>query len=172
MFLDYTYFESELYIPNLKYNSGSGVGSMVQAVNEQSLDWYIEKYEKRYLNELLGENLYLKMIDGINRQEDNEWSRLKDRIFQETDYGKYSPAADYVYFYAVREMQTQTSSKGEVRGRQDHASVVSVYDKLVRVWNDMVDMSQDIREYIRLNENLYGKVDQGKRWEYINTFGL
>ena len=174
MFLDYTYFEGGLYIPNLKYNDSEGVGAIIQAVNEQSLDWYIEKYEIEFLEGLLGETLYNKMVEGVDESENegNIWNRLRDKIFINTGSGKYSPAANYVYFYAMREMQTQTSSQGEVRGKQDYATVKSAHGKLVNAWNDMVDMSQKIRKYVCENEALYGKLECIKKWSYINTFGI
>lgn len=170
MFLDDTYFQGELYIPNVKRDSSFGVSSVLQAVGEHTLDWYIVKYEKRCLIELMGEEMYLKFIQGVE-DEDNDWMALRDNIFVEEDGFKYSLVANYVYFYAMRDMQTQTSPKGEVRGKQDHASTVSAYPKLVRVWNDMVDLSIPVRKFICDNNSVYGNIC-GVIWEPINVFGI
>lgn len=171
MFLDNTYFQGELSIPNLIFVEPKGVGTMIQAVNEQSFNWYLGKYEVKFMNELLGSEMYARMMKEI--EDGNEWGKLRNKIFVFTGSGSYSPAANYVYFYSIRGMQTQTSSEGEVRGRKDYSSIVSVSPKLVRIWNDMVDMIADIREYVNQNEVLYGKLgDDARLFKYINTFGI
>lgn len=172
MFLDNTYFQGELSIPNLIFVEPKGVGTMIQAVNEQSFDWYLGKYEVKFMNELLGSEMYARMMKEI--EDGNEWGKLRNKIFVFTGSGNsYSPAANYVYFYSIRSMQTQTSPEGEVRGRKDYSSIVSVSPKLVRVWNDMVNMIADIREYVNQNEVLYGKLgDDARLFKYINTFGI
>lgn len=171
MFLDDTYFQGELYIPNVKRDSSFGVSSVLQAVGEHTLDWYIAKYEKRCLIELMGEEMYLKFIQGVE-DEDNDWMALRDNIFVEEDRFKYSLVANYVYFYAMRDMQTQTSPKGEVRGRMDDATTVSAYQKLVRIWNNMVDMSVYVTRFICKNQDKYGEICNCGNWDYINAFGI
>lgn len=171
MFLDNTYFQGELSIPNLIFVEPGGVGTMIEAVNEQSFDWYLGKYEVKFMNELLGSEMYSRMMTEI--EDGNAWSKLRNKIYVHTGSGNYSPAANYVYFYSTRNMQTQTSPQGEVRGRKDYSSVVSANPKLVKVWNDMVDMITDIRKYIGQNECLYGKIGNDARlFKYINTFGI
>lgn len=164
MYLDNTYFTGQLYIPGLQYRSG--VGAVMQAVNEYSLDWYIEKYEEEFLVELLGRNLYNEMVDGVNNNED-KWIALRDKIYRAGDVS-FSPAANYVYFSAMRDFQTQTSMTGEVRGKNSHSIIVPAYDKLVRVWNDMVRMCRDIVQWMA--EEGYGNLNC--YWVTINKFGI
>lgn len=163
MFLDNTYFTGQLHIPNLQYRSG--VGSVVQAVNEYSLDWYIAKYEVEFLIELLGDRVYVEFINGVESG-DERWTALRDKIYKVGDIS-LSPAANYVYFKAMRDFQTQTSMNGEVRGKNSHSNIVPAYDKLVRVWNDMVKMCRDIITWMQDNGypiNCY--------IEPINKFGI
>ena len=44
MFLDVSYFDGELSIPNAKRNNAPGAASILQAVGEHALDWYLEKF--------------------------------------------------------------------------------------------------------------------------------
>lgn len=164
MYLDNTYFTGNLYIPNLVYRSGAG--AVIQAVNEYSLNWFIEKYEEEFLIELLGRNLYNEMTTGVDNGEE-KWIALRDKIYRVGDVS-FSPAANYVYFNAMRDFQTQTSMNGEVRGKNTHSSIVPAYDKLVRVWNDMVKMCRDISDF--MIENDYGRPQLN--WVTINKFGL
>lgn len=170
MFLDVAYFDGELSIPNAKRNNAPGAASILQAVGEYALDWYLEKFEHKCLVEFMGEDMYSRFIQGVE-DEDENWISLRDKIFIEKNGFKYSFVANYVYFYAMRDMQTQTSPKGEVRGKQDHASTVSAYPKLVRVWNDMVDLSIPVRKFICDNNSVYGDIC-GVIWEPINVFGI
>ena len=52
MFLDVAYFDGELSIPNAKRNNAPGAASILQAVGEHALDWYLEKFEHKCLVEL------------------------------------------------------------------------------------------------------------------------
>lgn len=167
MFLDDTYFQGELYIPRSDFDDETGIAGMLQAVGEKNLSWYIEKYEREYLIRLLGRDMYKTFISNLN--DGSDWLRLRDEIFVTSDGLGYSPAANYVYFYSMRDMQTQTSPKGEVRGKQDNATTVSAYDKLVRVWNDMVDSSREIISFILENKHVFGEPN-GTGFDYINKF--
>ena len=75
MFLDNTYFQGELSIPNLIFVEPKGVGTMIQAVNEQSFDWYLGKYEVKFMNELLGSEMYARMMKEI--EDGNEWGKIR-----------------------------------------------------------------------------------------------
>ena len=85
MFLDNTYFQGELSIPNLIFVEPKGVGTMIQAVNEQSFDWYLGKYEVKFMNELLGSEMYARMMKEI--EDGNEWGKLRNKIFVFTGSG-------------------------------------------------------------------------------------
>jgi hypothetical protein len=162
MYLDNTYFQGQLYIPGLQYRSG--VGAVLSVVNEGSLDWYIEKYEVEFLIELLGRKLCNEMIEGVKRG-DSKMTALRDEIYKVGDFS-YSPAANYVYFKTMRDLQTQSSSVGEVRGKSVNTPV-SINNKLVRVWNDMAKMCRNIIDW--MDENGY----EVNCWiEPINTFGI
>ena len=173
MFLDDTYFQGELSLPNLKYSS-CGISTMLEIVGHETLEWYIEKYEQRYLVDLLGEDLYSRFIAGLaaNDETDEKWIDLRNKIFNVSGEFGYSPAANYVYFFAYRDGQTKTSMNGEVRGKQSEASIVSANRKLAKAWNDMVDMSEDVRKYVRSHEDYYGEIVVTRNWKYINTFGI
>lgn len=171
-FLSERYFVGELYIPNLKTQDdmGIGVNEIVQAVGEKYFDTYVQQYEYEYLSGLMGDEMLSSFYDKV--EDDEVWNTLKDRIFNYRRLPFVSPAANYVYFKAMRDMQTQTSPQGEVRGTQDNTIVVSAYEKLVRVWNNMVGMTEDIRKFIRDNVESYGVMKGYRVWERINKFGI
>ena len=171
-FLSERYFAGELYVPNLRTreDQGLGVGEMVQAVGESNFREYMLKYEHQYLLGLMGSDMLSEFYE--KSEDDEAWERLRDEIFHYSGFDFVSPAANYVYFMSMRDMQTQTSPRGEVRGTQDDAIVVSACGKLVRAWNEMVGMTENIRCFIRRNEETYGAIKEGKVWERINRFGI
>lgn len=163
MYLDYTYFQGPLNIPALQ--NRRGVGAVLQSVSEKSLEWYLVKYEEEFLNQLLGKTLCAEMVEGV-KAGDERMIALRDRIYKVGDIS-YSPAANYVYFKVMQDYQTQTSLNGEVRGTQTHSNIVPAYDKLVRVWNDMVSMCRDIHDW--MIEEGYG---HHNCFMTINKFGI
>lgn len=171
-FLSEQYFAGELYVPNLRTSEdrGLGVGEMVQAVGESHFLEYMLKYEHEYLLGLMGVEMLSEFYE--KSEDDEAWSGLSDQIFHYSGFEFVSPAANYVYFMSMRDMQTQTSPRGEVRGTQDDAIVVSARGKLVKAWNGMVEMTEEIRGFIRKNEDAYGNIKGGRVWERINRFGI
>lgn len=165
MFLDGTYFQGELSIPNFKFRSRetSGVAAIVQAVGESSLEWFVGKYEEEFLVNILGRGLYEKWIGGLEDEESETysyWTELRDRIFiRKGNYG-YSPVANYVYYWLMRNGNTRTSSVGEVKARIDHADVVDVRHKLVKAWNDMRQMIEGIHRFILKHPERYGMLER------------
>lgn len=179
MFLDSTYFQGDLYLPNLKIQSGTaGVAAMLQAVGENTLEWYVDRYEREFLDRLLGQKLARAFVDGM-RQEKPEarWSALKERIYRKERFS-YSPAANYVFYWLSRRGRTQTSIHGEVRATEDHSRIVPDGNKLARAWNDLIPQVKQIRQYLSDNWSLYqADADEWtcicrERFLPINTFNL
>ncbi len=172
--LDNTYFQGELYLAGLKKSSSAvGVAKQLQAVNENSLEWYIEKYEVEFLNNLLGKQLASNFIKGLREDPVNEiWKLLRSSLMTKTDNYKYSPIANYVYFYLNRRGRTQTTTKGEVKAKQDHAVMVDDADKLSKIWNDMYyDVSYFYKNFLSPpNWNTYKAYSDRRFCHY--DFGL
>ena len=165
MFLDKTYFQGDLYLPNLGIkdctasNDGanpSGVELMIQSVGENTLDWFVEKYEREFLVRLLGKPLYDAFVAGMKEEsQDDRWMKLKDVIYEKSGSFSFSPAANYVFYWISRRGRTQTSINGEVRGEEDHVKIAWDADKLVKAWNDMLPMIDVVYDFIENNRADY-----------------
>ncbi len=153
--LDSSYFQGELHIAGLAKRSTSvGVSAMIQAVNENTLEWYAAKYEVEFLNNVLGRKLADNFINGLN--DGGIWDDLKDALIAQSGGFYFSPIANYVYFYLNRRGRTQTTMKGEVKATQDHAVNVDDSDKLTKIWNDMYyDVKDFYSNFLRPNWNNY-----------------
>ena len=177
MFLSGAYFQGELYLPNLKRSGGTvGVAAVIQAVGENTLEWYIDKYEAEFLRLLLGDGLAEALMS--NYPDGGEiWVNLHNRIYH-TD-GKYplSPAANYVYYWICRRGRTQMCTNGEVRGLSDYTEIAQDTNKLVKTWNDMVAQVPAIRRFVLDNYDSYRDFADKKelcchRFEYMNIWNL
>lgn len=180
MFLDSTYFQGELHIPNLRLWSGnpSGVAAVVnQAVAENTLEWFIGKYERECLSLILGCRLYGRFIAGLEDEAGEgyeDWVALKDRIFVKRWRYGFSPVANYVYFFLMRSSRSQTTASGEVKVKIDNTTIVSDSAKLIKAWNDMGSMIEEIHAFINANTEKYGKPeDVSHSWfKPVNSFGI
>ena len=178
MFLTNAYFQGIIYLPNLQIDRPAqvGMGQAVVAVAENSLDYYIQLYEREFLVRLLGVRLYNAFVDGLAGDDNGKWGKLKEKIFDTSGTFPVSPAANYVYYWLVRNGITTTTMKGEVTPQQDYARDASPADKLVRAWNGMLPMIACIRAFIIDNLEDYGHwLDDDECWcvfEPINVLGL
>lgn len=158
LFLDQSYFQGELSLPMLVFNQGPSVGNakILQSVGQQSLNWFIVKYETVYLEELLGLTLYQSLLNGLEEPDPNPiWIELRDRIFRKEGTIGFSPAAGFVYFFAMRDGRTQTTAKGEVRSKSSYSDDVFDGNKMVKAWNDMVDQSLMVARFLKKNWTVY-----------------
>ena len=87
MFLDESYFQGELAIPNLKIGgNATGVASMIEATGEASFDWFVEKYEREALGFILGDKLRDEFLAGLEGENPEKWEKLRDVIFVKGEY--------------------------------------------------------------------------------------
>lgn len=154
MFLDGTYFQGNLVLPQygrMPKNAASGTidALLTETVGEQSLEWFIARYEEEFLCKLLGLPLYESWIDGLSAAEPLQiWVDLKSRIFRTVGGINLSPAANYVYFFAMRAAASDTTMTGEKKQTGTYSDNVSSNRKMVTAWNDMVDAVCHIRGWI------------------------
>jgi hypothetical protein len=137
--IDETYFIGELNLPNLNEES-----------EIERLQLFIDKYEPKFLTELLGYGLYKDFKAGllVNPVAD-KWKALRDG-------GEYtysgstfrwnglkqadgSMIANYVYYWWMRNELTQTTGMGEVATKSENSVRVSASNKMTSAWNEMVN---------------------------------
>lgn len=136
--LDKTYFQGILSLPNISYNEREGLGALMQSVSESNLNYFIAKYEPECMSLVLGESLYRSFIDGLNDDPNNEiWINLKDALFREEGKYGFSPIANYVYFYVMKDSRSKTTPKGEISEISSLSEARDNQFKMINAWNDM-----------------------------------
>lgn len=151
MLLDYTYFiTGDLYLPLANkrkcYSDSIGSEAVIETIQQDSLQWYIDKYEIEYLYKLLGCKLAPLFIENMKLEEpDSKWLYLRDLIYKSNGLYKESPAANYVYYWVRRKDASSTEMKGEFVPNVSIANSVQIGRQLCMAWNEMCVKSNRIR---------------------------
>jgi hypothetical protein len=163
MIIDNTYFINELYIPHAK----PSVTSDVVTVDSQ-LNSFINKYERDCLVRCLGLKLYNEFISNIDVNQktlikttsDDKWNKLlnggtytinnddfewRGLRFKNSDLDakpNRSLIANYVFWHFESNNDSYNTGNGNVRPKAKNADKVSASLKVVKSWNEMVEMIQ------------------------------
>lgn len=177
MFLDRTYFHGQLSLPILRFREPAvGMAKALQTIGEKSLQGFIDQYEYKYLQLALGNRLAHKFVEGVSSG-DSFWDELYTLIYRK-EYGRgFSPSANYVYFFAMQDGQSQTTDMGEIRKFVDSSQVQRADRKLLTAWNEMCDQTYHIWSFIRSNWNTYRPHADNYSWfcreiEHENILGI
>jgi hypothetical protein len=140
--MKYDYFIGEISIPHLIGDEANN-----EAVKE-TVDDLITDYETEFLKLLFGyENdctMYNDYLAGIAAGT-AKWTSLQTQIYNETSWR--SPAAYYIFYKWLQQSSTVLTSMGDVK-QADGQNFVTSSKRLVRVWNRMVDMVNDVWDWI------------------------
>ena len=178
MLIDTSYFVGELNIPNKDKDAVSGL-----------LDLFIDKYEKRFLEELLGYELYMAFVAGLGAATpSDEWINLRDGV-EYTDLSSrtrfypglisavsgnagldVSPIANYVYYWYIRNNHSQTAAMGEVKSQNENAVFHSPALKMTRAWNEMSAWVCELKDYLDSNKSLYPQWEKQDAWKMLKGF--
>lgn len=186
MLIDRTYFVGELNIPN---TSQASIGSLV--------DLFITKYEKEFLEEVLGYSLYKAFKEGWEVVSPGQkWIDLVEGVEYVSTDGKtkfwrgldaaisgsisfdVSPVANYVYYWYMRNNHTQTASTGETKGKHENAEWANTAVKLTRAWNEMSECICELVDYLDAKKDDYPQwADQDvwcmrRKFRPINEFNI
>lgn len=103
----------------------------------ESLEDFIEKYEYKFLKSLLGKTLTDEFFAGILVDPiDQKWIELRD------EFDLKQMIVNYVYFFYMENMTTTTAGTGENKAKNENSTVASNWDKNVKVWNEMVNLTR------------------------------
>lgn len=160
MILDNSYFKGEIFIPNL-------IGSSpVNQARSTELENFATIYESEYLELMFGETFAAAIIATPS-----SYTALMAYLLTQT---KGSPLANYVYYHFRANELTQTTGAGEAVMNTENATLKNATYKLVKAWNNMVDMSQKAYDYVEDNSGDYPLYDSevGFPFTKINSFGV
>lgn len=159
MIIDERYFTyPETYIAGIETKSdGVPAGNAPKIIGE--INAYIRKYEPRFLRELLGR----EVADNIDK-----YPEIRKLLANETD--GTSVIAKYVYFMYTRDNVTFNTVAGEKLKNTENSTRTFPVQRLVHVWNDMVDECWGIInsvDGVEIHPNLQAGI-----FDKINVFGL
>lgn len=179
------YFVGNLMIPNA-----------AEASVASTINFYINKYEKDFLVNLLGYQLYKVHSDNTTDQ------RFKDIIegCEYTDYNgntakwkglieilvpdpvapatnpigqKQSIIANYVYFYYRKYNMSQFTGIGEVITKASEGSDhVSPRRKIIAIWNEIHFEVSDFIAYMEMSQDKYPEWPIEDKYKALDTFGF
>ena len=186
MLIDRTYFVGELNIPNT-----------AQAAISSQVDLFIEKYEEKFLRDVLGYTLNKAFQVGLQQPViDSKWTDLAYGVEYTALGGKVtywrglidaisgnvsfdvSPIANYVYYWYQRNNHTQTATTGENKAVNENSTTASPSLKLVRAWNEMSIWICELVDYLNAKKDDYTEwADQDvycmlKKFKPINEFNI
>lgn len=161
---------------------------------QDRMNAFIDRYEKKFLREFLGPDLYSSFkTNAIDiTPAEQKWTDLLNGVdFTASNSRKYSwigfkgsgafpqsPIANYVYYFWQKDQVTQTTALGEVSSKSENATLVSPAAKMVRAWNEMIDMLGPAIYYLDTNRDNYpGWAWQNYYWrnrffDHISEYGI
>lgn len=169
------------------------VGELNITPKDETLDWFINKYEPEFLSHALGVKLYADFKSAINASPSpvlsQIWIDIRDgveyenRLFRTVRWdglvqaGPRSPIANYVYFKYMKNAASQTTSMGEKIGAAENATHVHNNEKMISAWNEMCDWVYDLRAFIdHKGVTIYTSWNRSHTtpnlFKRINAFGL
>ena len=152
---------TEYSLPELKYGS---------------YQTYFDKYEKEFLTNLLGAELYglfiADLVSGVPQTQRfiniyNAFS-IDDNNCVRYSEGMKTAAMQYVYFYAVRDLAVKKTNTGVVFNNNE-VSQGPFYSgfNIVEAYNEAIKNAKEIQWYICDNDDVYPE-ENVQLFEYIS----
>lgn len=158
--IDLEYFHSEIHIANL---SDVSVAETVTS--------FIDKYTIIYLNKVMGLSLAREFTAAVKASPETPLSTEFERLYSGFDYShkgvlytwpgfvndlKISPLANYIYYYyMVDKSRGHTVGVGNVKSKAENGEVIIPTGKLVRAWNEMICMTDELIGLLHTYPNDY-----------------
>tara|TARA_R110002050_G_scaffold162784_2_gene292648 strand:- start:39 stop:539 length:501 start_codon:yes stop_codon:yes gene_type:complete len=138
----------------------------ISKTSYDQLDWYIEKYEKKYLQKIFGAELYrlfkadLTVTDPQVPQAPRfldifePFAIDSDSLLVESE-GIRKMLVGFIYFHYVRELQTENSASGTVTNSVELGINAKYNGNIITAFNDSVDISHSIQWFIYEKKDEY-----------------
>lgn len=142
--------------------------SPTRTAERDNLQSYIDLYERKYLRLVLGESMSREFIEYLSSGKDDvtKWESLKEKL----SVRGYSPVANYVYFHYVRHCGVKQTPVGTVYASDDKKTNPNVL--LVSAWNDMVQMNNELYDFLVSDKEYTGFSFDSSMVECINGMGI
>ena len=184
MLIDSSYFDTaERNIPN------TGSKDVLSLLNS-----LIATHEKDYLIKVLGYELYKLFWAGITvatpdqrymdiwkgadftgwDQRTKRWEGLVSAIAISIDPPLSvpdSPIADYVYYWYLVGKVNHVSGTGQVQAKNQSSEMVSSAPQQVRAWNNTVEKTRVLLEFLSVNYTVYPEFQRYDSWGYWGYWG-
>jgi len=139
----------------LKPSHFEGELTIGQAASEfattNALQWFINKYEPIFYHAIIGETLYIELVDNTEDEDEaaepTEWDELKQRTEQ--------LAAAFVWYFYTMDTNTSPTGCGEVSPMFESAVKKSAWPKMVKIWNELVDNMERVTNWVYQNRTKY-----------------
>lgn len=139
--IDETYFAYEpCYLGTFEGSNGYG---QVEEPKLLAVKRSILRFEPKYLQLLMGEELYSEYVSSISNA---KWLPLKQKLLDTTN--KISPIANYVYFYHRKEHKFESGDTVDYQTKKDNMVAVQPETKMINAWNDMVELNIVVCKWI------------------------
>jgi hypothetical protein len=164
--IDASYFIGEINIPNTQ-----------KTEIQESLDWFISKYEQELLQKLLGWELwslynadassqrFVDLINGTDYVYGGYIYHWRGLIWKAGE-NPHSLIANYIYWYWMKDKQIWNSGIGTIKATPIQGVVMSPGLKMVHVWNDFAEQVKEFYNYMTWSSVLYPE------WNANNVFSL
>jgi len=132
--------------------------------NDDDLDTYIEKYEKKYLTRLLGVDLYNLFMDELDLNNPPttpiykaifDAFSLDDGCDIVESNGMKEMLKGFIYFHYIFDNQQQQTPIGTTKQSAENSSVLNINGLTVMRFNEGVETYRAIQRYIELNSSDY-----------------
>lgn len=149
MLIDLTYFIREI-----------NIGQRSQLEVQENLSYFVERYEREFLELTLGYDMANEVISASEDLE-NATDAMKQLISGDglwlglINDSKISPIANYVYWHYTESEVLQAVGTGVVVPQNENSRIANPTLKLVRAWNDMIVMCSKMHKYIIANKSEY-----------------
>ena len=142
--------------------------SPTRTAERDNLQSYIDLYERKYLRLVLGESMSREFIEYLSSGKDDvtKWESLKEKL----SVRGYSPVANYVYFHYVRHCGVKQTPVGTVYASDDKKANPNVL--LVSAWIDMVQMNNELYDFLVSDKEYAGFSFDSTMVECINGMGI
>lgn len=158
--IDESYFQRELYVPNAdELNSGANqelnqfIDSKVRLLMQNALGRELfADFDQYVVNGMFDEDLapvkWLNLVNGVDYVYNDKTYKWGGLIVQEGAFKK-SLLANFTFYHWLEYNQSRMTGVGEVVLSAKNAINVNPTQRLVKVWNDFVEMYQgsDVLNY-------------------------